>query len=201
MQVKIFIDNGHGNNTPGHRSPDGEFSEAQYTRQIAVQVVSRLKEQNQDATLLVPEEEDIPLSERCKRVNTQCLIHGRDNNVLISIHIGTLHSDGAWHESTGWCIYNTLNDRMSETLSTCLINKASQYLQDRCHSVCNSGAEHEIETCSNFLNGLRCPAAVTINLSLNNRRDVDYLTSPEGREAIIRTHVEGILDYISQVTK
>lgn len=30
--MKILIDNGHGENTPGKRSPDGTFREYAYTR-------------------------------------------------------------------------------------------------------------------------------------------------------------------------
>lgn len=33
--MKILIDNGHGNNTPGKRSPDGRLLEWAYTREIA----------------------------------------------------------------------------------------------------------------------------------------------------------------------
>lgn len=122
--MKIFIDNGHGSNTPGHRSPDGDFSEAAYTREIAAEIVRRLVEQNQDASLLVPEKTDIPLEDRCKRVNTQCLIHGRDNNLLVSIHVSSLHADGAWHPSSGWLVYSTKADRMSDTLADCLIRRS-----------------------------------------------------------------------------
>ena len=38
-KMKILIDNGHGCNTPGKRSPDGRFREYAYTRYIAKAVV------------------------------------------------------------------------------------------------------------------------------------------------------------------
>ena len=34
--MKILIDNGHGLNTPGKRSPDGTLIEAIYTRQLGL---------------------------------------------------------------------------------------------------------------------------------------------------------------------
>ena len=40
--MKILIDNGHGENTPGKRSPDGKFREYLYVREIADEVVARL---------------------------------------------------------------------------------------------------------------------------------------------------------------
>lgn len=70
--MKILIDNGHGIETPGKRSPDGFFLEYAYTREIASMIVTALQENGYDAQLLVPENEDIPFKERARRVNTIC---------------------------------------------------------------------------------------------------------------------------------
>ena len=40
--MKILIDNGHGLNTSGKRSPDGTFREAIYNREIARRIVLNL---------------------------------------------------------------------------------------------------------------------------------------------------------------
>ena len=37
--MKVLIDNGHGENTPGKRSPDGRLREWAYTRKIADRVM------------------------------------------------------------------------------------------------------------------------------------------------------------------
>ena len=71
--MKILIDNGHGIFTAGKRSPDGELREGIYTREIARRLTSRLQALGLDASLLVPEEEDIPLAERCIRANKQSI--------------------------------------------------------------------------------------------------------------------------------
>jgi N-acetylmuramoyl-L-alanine amidase len=49
-------------------------------------IVSALQARGLDASLLVPEETDIPLPERCRRVNEWCRQLGKDNVLLISIH-------------------------------------------------------------------------------------------------------------------
>ena len=51
--MKILIDNGHGENTPGKRSPDGRFREYKYNREIARAVVEHLQLRGYDAQLLV----------------------------------------------------------------------------------------------------------------------------------------------------
>lgn len=67
--MKILIDNGHGENTPGKRSPDGRFREYMYNREIARAVVEHLQLRGYDAELVVPENEDISLKERVNRAN------------------------------------------------------------------------------------------------------------------------------------
>lgn len=59
--MKILIDNGHGIDTPGKRSPDGVLREYAWNRLIAGRVVSALTDLGHDAALLVPETEDLPL--------------------------------------------------------------------------------------------------------------------------------------------
>ena len=41
--MKILIDNGHGENTPGKRSPDGRFREYKYNREIARAMLEHLQ--------------------------------------------------------------------------------------------------------------------------------------------------------------
>jgi len=67
--MKILIDNGHGIYTAGKRSPDGQFLEYYYSRIVARRVTARLKELGDYAELLVPEEKDVSMLEKCRRVN------------------------------------------------------------------------------------------------------------------------------------
>ena len=80
--MKIFIDNGHGLMTAGKRSPDGQFREAFYNREIAKRVVADFVDRGYDAELLVPEDDDIALEERVRRVNTACFLLGKANVIL-----------------------------------------------------------------------------------------------------------------------
>ena len=57
--MKILIDNGHGIQTKGKRSPDGKLLEYAHTRDLARQIVNILKSRGYDSELLVPEDDDI----------------------------------------------------------------------------------------------------------------------------------------------
>ena len=75
--MKVLIDNGHGENTKGKRSPDGKLREYAWTREIADMLVLELGKMGIDAERVVKETIDVPLSERCRRVNEICGIHSR----------------------------------------------------------------------------------------------------------------------------
>ena len=71
--MKVLLDNGHGENTPGKRSPkwsDGsQLFEWEYAREIAKGVYNQLRAKGIDAELLVKENIDVPLAERARRAN------------------------------------------------------------------------------------------------------------------------------------
>lgn len=73
-----------------------------------------------DAALLVPEPEDVPLPERCRRVNELCRLFVRDNDILISIHTNAAGRGDRWYDATGWCAYTTRGDTRADALATCL---------------------------------------------------------------------------------
>ena len=103
--MKILIDNGHGIQTKGKRSPDGQLLEYAYTRELARRIVSILQSRGYDSELLVPEPEDIPLKERVRRVNAHCTALGKTNVILISIHVNAAGDGSQWMKATGWSCY------------------------------------------------------------------------------------------------
>ena len=52
--MKILIDNGHGSDTPGKRSPDGTLREYAWAREVANMICDLLQAEGYDASLLVP---------------------------------------------------------------------------------------------------------------------------------------------------
>lgn len=95
--MKILIDNGHGSNTAGKRSPDGRLLEYAYTREIAERLVTELRKRGLDAERIVREEVDVPLAERCKRVNE----YKASEAILVSIHCNAAGNGSAWMSARG----------------------------------------------------------------------------------------------------
>ena len=118
--MKILIDNGHGIDTKGKRSPDGCLLEYAQNRLLAGRIVSALQAQGHDAELLVPEEKDVSLFQRCDRVNRFCYAIGKDNVLLISIHCNAAGRGDRWLSARGWCAYTTRGNTRADALATCL---------------------------------------------------------------------------------
>ncbi len=193
--MKILIDNGHGENTLGKRSPDGKLREYAYTREIAKQVVSGLKSKGFDAERIVCEEKDISLKERVKRVNDICNSLGKDNVILISIHCNAA-SNGEWTNAKGWSAYTSKGGTKSDILASYLYKVAEDFLKNR--KIRTNYGDDDPDWEENFyiLKNTNCPAVLTENFFMDNKDDVSYLLSEEGKNAIIQTHINGIIEYL-----
>ena len=194
--MKILIDNGHGIETPGKRSPDGLFREYLYNREIARRIVSELTDCGYDAQLLVPEQSDIPLKERCRRENAISDALGRQNVILVSIHVNAAASDGKWHNATGWSAYTSSGNTRADLLATSLYTAAAKYLPTFPLRTDYSDGDPDIESGFYILRHTLCPAVLTENLFMDRQLDVRFLQSSTGKEAITMLHVEGIREYL-----
>ena len=195
--MKILIDNGHGIQTKGKRSPDGKLLEYAYTRELARQVVTELKNKGYDAELLVPEEDDIPLSERVRRTNAHCQAFGKTNVILISIHVNAAGDGSKWMNATGWSCYTCKGQTESDRLATCLYDAAIKNFPDKRIRTDFSDADSDWEEGFYILRKSLCPAVLTENFFMDKLSDLEYLQSRAGKQAIIDTHVEGIAEYLS----
>lgn len=191
--MKVLIDNGHGENTPGKRSPDGRLREWSYTREIADKVVAGLRKLGIDAERIAKEDTDVPLSERCRRANAIYKETGK-KAILISIHCNAAGSGASWMNARGWSVFVSNNaSTNSKKLATCLGEVAAKCSIPIRKQVPNLLYwEQNLAMCRDT----NCPAVLTENFFQDNREDVEYLLSPEGKQAIARIHIDGIAKYL-----
>ena len=190
----ILIDNGHGVETPGKRSPDGRLREYAWAREIARRTAISLQREGIDARLLVPETTDIPLSVRTRRVNEVCKAEGARNVCLVSIHNNAAGADGRWHDARGFAVYVSNNaGQGSRRLA------AEFYAGAKARGLTGNRAtppqgfwQASLAMCRDT----KCTAVLTENLFQDNREDVAFLLSNEGKTTIVDLHVNAILNYI-----
>lgn len=197
--MKILVEGPHGITTKGKRSPDGRLREYRYGREIAREVVRRLKAEGYDAELTVPEDADIPLGERCARVNAWCDRLGAKNVLFVSVHCNAAGDGSRWMNARGWEAWTSKGQTMGDRLADCLYDAAQKHLP-KGTPIRTDTSDGDRDKESNFtvLHRTKCPACLTENLFQDNRADVDFLLSPEGREAIVRLHVDGIKAYVAR---
>ena len=195
--IKILIDNGHGVNTPGKRSPDGRFREYAWAREIARAIVADCKDLGYDAELLVPEEYDVCLSARCYRANCWCERLGKRNVLLVSIHVNAAGKGDRWYNATGWSAYTCKGQTRSDKLADSLYKQAGLWLPGHRLRMDYSDGDPDIESDFAILKKTACPAVLTENGFQDCEESLLFLESNEGKEAIIGLHVDGILDFIN----
>ena len=195
----ILIDNGHGHNTTGKRSPDGKFLEYAYNREIARRVVADLTDRGYNAQLLVPDPEDIPLTERVRRINAHCNTLCKSHVILISIHVNAAGNGTKWLNATGWSCYTSKGQTTSDRIAECFYEAAKKNFPDSRIRTDYSDNDPDWEENFYILRHSLCPAVLTENFFMDNPQDLDYIQSRAGKQAIIDTHVEGITEYLSSL--
>ena len=79
MRNIVVLDYGHGWDTPGKRSPDGELMEGRWSRDVGPRIAKALREVGLDVVEIINSKDDIPLKERCARVNDVVRKNPHDN--------------------------------------------------------------------------------------------------------------------------
>lgn len=211
----IILSTAHLSTTPGKCSPDGKFRECVYSREIVKDIADTLKSYGYNVLVdYMPLEpldcmkamsaktaQSRELSWRVNYINNVCGEYGADNVVCVSVHVNAAPpDDGKWHSARGWSVYTSRGSTRSDLLADCLHRRAkNNLLPDHKHVTRSDFTDGDADFESDFyiLRKTKCPAVLTENLFQDNKEDVAYLLSEQGRHAIVRLHVEGIIDFLN----
>lgn len=162
------------------------------------------------------QEQSNELSWRVKYVNNLCSKYGTSNCIYVSVHVNAAGADGKWKTAGGWSIYTSPGVTKADSLATCIYEEAekslSSYIKNFAIEKANkvydskqrplrsdySDKDPDYESNLYVLTKTRCPAVLTENLFQDNKADIKFLTSNEGKEKIVELHVNGILKYINK---
>ncbi len=187
--MKVLIDNGHGKETPGKCSPDDRLKEYAYTREIADRVVTGLQNEGIDAVRIVSEENDVTLSERVKRINAF-----DKEAILISIHCNAMGSGAEWMPANGWSVFVGNNASMN---SKRLARQLTQAALNRKVKVRRPSPQDLYWTANLYIcQKTNCPAVLVENFFQDNKNDVEFLLSEEGKRCVTNILLEGITNYL-----
>lgn len=196
MKEIVILDNGHGEDTPGKRSPDGRLKEYQYCREIVDRIYEQLKT-TYEVYKLVPEIKDISLNERVKRVNTICNQNPNSKIILVSIHVNAAGDGSKWMNANGWSVWiSAIASENSKKFAKLLYKQCKLFNLMGNRSISNDTyqvANFAITTKTN------CPAVLTENMFQDNKNDVEFLLSEKGKDIITKLHVNAINEYFMSI--
>lgn len=191
-----MLDRGHGQETPGKRSPDSSLIEWQYCDEIAKRIQKELLIYGWDTRLVCEDSKDVSLSKRASIVNEVCDKYGVKNVILISIHCNAASDDGKWHNGKGWECWTTLGQTNSDKLASELYKASKYYLPNTQLRVDWTDGDEDKEKNFTLLYKTKCPAVITENLFMDNKNECDFLLSEIGKQTIVDLHIDGILKYM-----
>lgn len=191
MNPYVIIDNGHGVNTAGKRSPDGRYQEWAWTRMATRALKAELGKRGIEAALLVEEETDVSLATRCRRVAALCRSHS--DAILISLHSNASGLGAEWGSASGWSAWVSQNASVRSRRLARLLTSAAR----------NLGLEGNRATPASgywtanlaICRDTPCPAVLTENMFHDNKADVQFLLSDTGIAQIAGLHAEAIYAY------
>lgn len=197
----VMIDNGHGINTPGKRSPDGTLLEYKYVREIVKRMKVELDKLGIKYYIVTPEEKDIKLLTRVNRVNKKYEEAKKQgiSSFFISVHVNAA-KNGEWYSARGWSGWTSKGQTKGDNLADCLYEAAHEVLDPKKIKIRTDKSDGDEDCESNFyvLKNTNCPACLTENFFMDNKEDVAYLLSEEGMQDVTKIHVEGIKKYIKK---
>lgn len=195
--MKILLDNGHGYNTAGKRSPvwpDGtQLLEFDYNRILVQLIYTQLKAKGYEVEILVPELIDISLPERVIRANK---LNAERDCTLVSIHGNAFGTE----DVNGFEVFTHPNASMfSKELAEFIYKEFERHDKfklrpDYSDGYADKNAKFTILTCN-------CPAVLTESGFYTNKKDCDYMMSVLGQNEIAALHTQGIINYLKHLEK
>lgn len=195
---------------PGKCSPDGEFLEAYFSRELVKDLVPIMQSYGFIALVDYPglapdgvnikaftnadDQQRAELNFRVKKVNEAVKQYGKDNIIYVSLHVNA-SGNGQWMSGRGWEIFTSPGKTKSDLLATCMWNAASNYLTETKMRSDWSDGDPDKEANYMVLTKTKCPAVLVENLFMDNKEDLALLSSAAGMHKLERIIVEGILNY------
>jgi len=192
----ILIDNGHGIETPGKRSPDGRFKEYLWNREVAEILCDILCDDGFDARLLVPETNDVSLKTRVNRANKVWKEEG--DCILISIHANAAGDGSRWMQARGWSCYTTVGQTESDRLAERMYDSFRTEFPDASFRTERTDGDQDYEADFYILRKTRCPAVLLENWFYDNREECAFLLRQDTKEHVAMAAFWAVRNYLGK---
>lgn len=196
--ICIILGSAHGADVAGKQSPDASLREYQWSREMCTKIQKKLQDDGYRCIVDSLDANEIGLPNRVQIVNNYCGYFGSSKCIYVSIHNNAAPPvDGQWHKAQGWEAHVAKKaSENSKKLSSLLYKEAEKE---------GLKLRRPLKTqdywASNYyvLKNTKCPAVLTENMFQDNKEDVKYLLSKDGKDALARVHVNAIEKYVNEM--
>ncbi len=185
----VILDNGHGVNTPGKRSPvwsDGtQLLEWEYTRNIVKYITPILDSCKISYTILVPETVDLSLTDRVIRANKVYKANTDKKVYLVSIHGNAADNKNA----NGIEVFTSKGTTLSDKIVPIFYKEL-----EKLGWVMRPTSKTKLDKEEDFyiIKNTICPAILTENGFYTNEKECKLMLKKEIQQKIAELHANAI---------
>lgn len=185
----IVLDCGHSKNTSGKRSPDGRFREYEYNRRLGKEIGKRLSQLgiNWCFTYDTEDEKDLALTDRANVANRMSKMYGAKNVLLVSIHHNACGNGKEWINATGWEIYTTKGDTISDKYAKVFVESAREVLPQYGRKIRGHN-----EADFTVIKKTVCPSVLIEYGFFTNKQEMEWMMTDEALDAFATLTVNAI---------
>ncbi len=185
-KIKIALDDGHGNNTAGKRTPYIEelgrvVLENEFNSAVVKFLDIELKRCGFEVLLVAPEETDTPLSQRVERANNAKV------DLYVSIHYNAFDGKFDEYDPSGVEVYYYPGSNEGKMCAECIYNCLLKGTQQKGRGV----------KASKFyvLRATSMVAVLSENGFMDNKEEALLMVSEKFQREVAKEHAQGICDY------
>ena len=199
-QYIVCLDSGHGKDVAGKCSPDKSLLEWQWAREIKYRVAESLESQKIALCFDInPEDTEPGLTVRANRANA---VYTKNNGktIFVSIHVNAAGNGTDWLNARGWEIYTTKGLTRSDELATDIWNECNKIFTPKGLTMRKDMSDGDVDKEANFtvIYKTLCPSVLVENFFMDNKDDLKYLLSEEGKSDIVEGISNGIKVYLAK---
>ena len=191
--VLVLLDNGHGVDTGGKRSPvwqnGTQLFEYEFNRDVVQRIAELLQKEGVRVRVLVPEIKDIKLPERCRRANA---IYQQEGGKVIMLSIHANAGGG-----TGWEWYTSPGKTESDNIATVICNQFEKDFPERKMRFDYSDGDPDKEAKFYILMHFVGPVVLTESFFMDTPEDCELILSDKGRQRVAESHARAIVKYLN----
>lgn len=183
----IALDDGHGMETPGKRTPPipelggRVIRENEFNRAVVNFLDKELKRCGFDTLLVAPGDSDVPLRTRTNLANS------KNANAYICIHYNAFDGKFGNNDPEGISVHIYTKTTMSEPLAKAIHKYLIRGTKQKDRGIVRSNFHVLRET--------KMPAVLTENGFMDNKREAMLMINIDFQKEVAREHAQGICEY------